>query len=221
MRRDIFRMHEDSRKQKRPPGKEMTYLRQILCLAVNFVSSRPEAEMKGLCTVAKEAKGAEPKGHHYVPAMYLRGFTGAKEQLYSIDRPSKKWFRTSPDNVAKKKNFNRIESPGMDPLVLEKTLSELESEVAPALEHIKETRSLAVEGDRSLLVNLMAAVALRNPRRREDLGNIITLAKLKHFAEQFGTKGNAHVKAEDFEASKEEIIIAEIDQHDPLAEALW
>jgi Protein of unknown function (DUF4238) len=46
---------------------------------------------------------AEPKGHHYVPAMYLRGFAGAKGQLFAINRAEDKWFRTSPDNVAKKK----------------------------------------------------------------------------------------------------------------------
>ncbi len=203
--------------------------------------SKPEVGI-----VAKEAKATEPKGHHYVPAMYLRGFTGAKDQLFSIDRPSEKWFRTAPDNVAKKKNFNRIEVEGMDPNAVEKVLSEFEGEVAPALERIKAAKSLAVEADRSLLVNFMAAVALRNPRRRTDLGKIISLAKRKDFADRFGTKEKfevtvAKMKAdgawnekaavtfedmqappeEIFETSKEEMIIAEIDHHDHLTEQLW
>jgi hypothetical protein len=83
------------------------------------------------------AKSSGPKGHHYVPTMYLRGFTGAKGQLLAIDQPHDKWFRTSPDNVAEKKNFNRIDVPGMDPNAIEKALSEFEGEVAPALERIK------------------------------------------------------------------------------------
>jgi hypothetical protein len=179
--------------------------------------------------------------------MYLRGFTGAKGQLYAIDRPEEKWFRTTPDNVAKKKHFNRIEVPGMDPNVMEKALSEFEGEVAPALERIKASKSLAVQDDRSLLVNFMAAVALRNPRRREDLEKIISLAKRKDFVDRFGTKEKFEatvkemkakgswndkaaitfeemvggVKEEDFDASKEEIIMAEINQHDPLTERLW
>jgi hypothetical protein len=111
---------------------------------------------------------AEPKGHHYVPAMYLRGFAGAKGQLFAINRAEDKWFRTSSDNVAKKKHFNRIEGPRMDPNALEKALSEFEGEVAPALQRIKDAKSLSVEADRSLLVNFMAAIALRNPRRRDE-----------------------------------------------------
>jgi hypothetical protein len=195
--------------------------------------------------VASAAKSAEPKGHHYVPAMYLRGFTGAKSQLFAINRAEEKWFRTAPENVAKKKHFDRLEIQGMEPNVLEKALSEFEGEVAPALERIKAAKSLAVEQDRSLLVNFIAAIALRNPRRREDLGKIISFAKRKEFADRFANKAKfeatakemkakgfwkeeltfeemiAGVKEEDFAASKEEIIMAEIDQHDPLTERLW
>jgi hypothetical protein len=190
---------------------------------------------------------AEPKGHHYVPAMYLRGFAGAKGQLFAINRAEDKWFRTSPDNVAKKKHFNRIEVPRMDPNALEKALSEFEGEVAPALERIKDAKSLSVEADRSLLVNFVAAIALRNPRRRDDLGKIISLEKRRSFFDRFGTKDKieatvhdmkskgllddqtalsfretvAGVKVEDFKATKEEIIVAEIDHHDLLTERLW
>jgi hypothetical protein len=190
---------------------------------------------------------AEPKGHHYVPAMYLRGFAGAKGQLFAINRAEDKWFRTSPDNVAKKKHFNRVEVPRMDPNALEKALSEFEGEVAPALERIKDAKSLSVEADRSLLVNFMAAIALRNPRRRDDLGKIISLEKRRSFFDRFGTKDKieaqvhdmkskgllddqtalsfretvAGVKVEDFKATKEEIIVAEIDHHDLLTERLW
>ena len=179
--------------------------------------------------------------------MYLRGFAGAKGQLFAINRAEDKWFRTSPDNVAKKKHFNRIEVPRMDPNALEKALSEFEGEVAPALERIKDAKSLSVEADKSLLVNFMAAIALRNPRRRDDLGKIINLEKRRSFFDRFGTKDKigaqvhdmkskgslddqtalsfretvAGVKVEDFKATKEEIIVAEIDHHDLLTERLW
>jgi hypothetical protein len=36
-------------------------------------------------TVAKEAKAAEPKRHHYVPCFYLKGFTGEKDPVFRFD----------------------------------------------------------------------------------------------------------------------------------------
>jgi hypothetical protein len=36
--------------------------------------------------VAKEAKGAPPRKHHFVPQFYLRGFVGAKDQKNRIAR---------------------------------------------------------------------------------------------------------------------------------------
>jgi hypothetical protein len=60
--------------------------------------------------VVKEAKAAEPKRHHYVPRFYLKGFTGEKDQLFAVNRPTGKSFRTGPENVAGKNYFNRIET---------------------------------------------------------------------------------------------------------------
>ena len=68
--------------------------------------------------------------------------------------------------------FNRIEVAGVDPNALEKALAEFEGEVAPALERIKEAKSLAKEEDRAHLVNFMAAIALRNPWRREAISQM-------------------------------------------------
>jgi hypothetical protein len=92
----------------------------------------------------------------------------------------------------------------------------------------------------------MAALALRNPRWREDLGNIISFQK-RSFVKGLQGKAREEVivgfmkasglerdettaslgrmidkaKDEDFAATREEIMMAEIDQHDPLAERLW
>jgi hypothetical protein len=195
--------------------------------------------------VAKEAKSAEPKMQHYVPQFYLRGFVGAKSQLFVVSRPEKKSFRTGPGNVAGENYFNRIEVEGMEPNAIEKALSEFEGEVGPALERIKEAKSLAKEEDRSLLVNFMAAIALRNPWRREAISQIHNELARGHFAAKFGTKeafekSAAEAKAagswndaitfEDvqgmladasFPLPKELGIVAEIDQHDHLTEILW
>ena len=49
--------------------------------------------------MAKEAKGAAPRKHHFVPQFYLRGFVGAKDQLFVVDRPTEKTFRTPPKTL--------------------------------------------------------------------------------------------------------------------------
>ena len=197
--------------------------------------------------VAKDAKSAEPKMQHYVPQFYLRGFVGTKDQLFVVDRRNKKVFRTGPGNVAGETHFNRIEVKAMAPNAVEKVLSEFESEAGPALERIKAAKSLAKEEDRAALVNLMAAVALRNPWRREAISEIHDEAARRQFAAKFGTKESwdksvAEMKAagvwneeagvtyEDmrdalkgakFEIPKELNIAVEIDHHDHLTELLW
>ncbi len=79
-----------------------------------------------------------------------------------INRPTEHTFRTAPNNVAGENYFNRIEVEGMDPNAVEKALAQFEGEIAPALERIKAAKSLAKEEDRSALVNLLAAVALKS-----------------------------------------------------------
>jgi Protein of unknown function (DUF4238) len=121
----------------------------------------------------KETKGAAPRKHHYVPQFYLRGFTGDKGQLLVTDRPSEKTFRTDPKNVAAQRDFNTVDIEGMDPQAVEKGLAEFEGEVAPALERIKAAKSLSVKEDRDLLMNLICALAIRNPRQRATINDFV------------------------------------------------
>jgi len=133
---------------------------------MNKIVSKPEAG-----TAQKEAKGAAPRKHHYVPQFYLRGFAGDKGQLLVTDRPSEKVFRTNPGNVAAQRDFNTIEAEGADPHVVEKALAEFEGKVAPALERIKAVKSLANAEDRNLLMNLICGLAIRNPRQRATIND--------------------------------------------------
>ncbi len=196
--------------------------------------------MKG-CIVAKEAKAAEPKKQHYVPRFYLRGFTGEKGKLFAVDRPTGHSFRPPPEGVAAQNFFNRIEVEGMDPNELEKALAEFEGEMAPALERIKAEKSLAKEEDRAHLMNLMAALALRNPSTREAFSQIHDQLARLHFAAQFGTQAAVDdaiaggmlpkgmtvaelqmgLADESFPMPKPLIMAFEIDMHDPVTEKLW
>ena len=77
--------------------------------------------------------------HHYVPRCYLKGFSVARKkrrQVVVFDCKSGKSFATATENIAVEKDFNRVEVEGHPPDVLEKAMSEFESEVASALERI-------------------------------------------------------------------------------------
>jgi hypothetical protein len=194
--------------------------------------------------VAKEAKAAAPRKHHYVPQFYLRGFVGEKDQLFVIDRPSERTFRTPPKNVAAERDFNRVEIEGMDPDAVEKALAEFEGKVAPALERIKEAKSLANKDDRDALMNLISALTIRNPRIRSTINDFIGELAQKAMESGLATeeRWNSQVaqmkKAEGanvsyadmkkmveerrhkIEVAKEFNVAVELDQHDGLVQHL-
>jgi hypothetical protein len=190
--------------------------------------------------VAKEAKAADPKSHHYVPRFYLRGFTGPKGRLFAVNRPTGHSFRPPPEGVATENYFNRIELEGMDKNELEKALAEFEGEMGPALERVKEAKSLAEEEDRAHIMNFMAALALRNPSTRSALSQIHDQMARLHFAAQFATQAAVDqavaagmlatgttvadiqtvLQDESFPMPKPLIMAFEIDMHDPVTEKL-
>lgn len=107
--------------------------------------------------------------HHYLPQCYLKGFVRHREtpKLFVVDAEKKVSFTTNTLNVAQVRDFHRLDLDGVSPDALEAALSEFEGELAPALEKIIATQSLADERDRILLLNLIAVVAAKNPRLRE------------------------------------------------------
>jgi hypothetical protein len=113
------------------------------------------------------------KKHHYVPQMYLSGFANAAGQLYAVNAEERKCFRPTPANIAAERDFNTIEAEGVPPDALEKELAKLEGEIAPGIERIREAASFGENGkDREDIINLIAVMALRNPRSRKDMGKL-------------------------------------------------
>ena len=98
--------------------------------------------------------------HHYLPQCYLKGFVRHREtpKLFVVDAKKKAAFTTNPLNVAQVRDFHRVDVEGMPPDALEAALGGFESELAPSLEKIVATQSLADERDRILLLNLAAIV---------------------------------------------------------------
>jgi hypothetical protein len=112
------------------------------------------------------------KRHHFVPKCYLESFSvknpkKRKSNLYAFDAVDRKVFRPAPDNVALQTDFNTIDLEGHKPDAFENAMAGVESDIGPALVRIVETKSLKNEDDRTLLLNLIGLLHIRNPRQRE------------------------------------------------------
>lgn len=107
--------------------------------------------------------------HHYLPQCYLRGFVHHREkpELFVVDGKDGRSFTTSPRKVAQERDFHTVQVDGLAPDALEQALAQVESEIAPALVRIAETRSMKHGDDRILVLNLAALIAVKNPRHRE------------------------------------------------------
>jgi hypothetical protein len=99
----------------------------------------------------------------------LKGFVRdrRKPKLFVIDGKERRSFLTAPANVAAERDFHRIEVEGHEPDALEKSFSGFEGEVNHALDRIIAARSISDDNDRTYLLNLMALLAVKNPRHRE------------------------------------------------------
>lgn len=113
--------------------------------------------------------------HHYVPQCYLKGFAKDpdKPKLFVIDGKERRTFCTAPANVAAERDFHRIEVEGHRPDTLENAFSGFESDVSRALDRIIRARSISDADDRAYLLNLMALMTIKSPRRRENWRNFV------------------------------------------------
>lgn len=116
---------------------------------------------------------AEAHNHHFVPQGYLRHFAngvGRKAKVNAFDLTQAKRFETLVRNVASQRDFNRIDAEGQHPNALEDAYAEFEAEAAPAIARIVSDKKFAGR-DRDLVLNLMALLGVRHPKRRKTLGN--------------------------------------------------
>ena len=111
--------------------------------------------------------------HHYVPQMYLSGFTDEKGQCFAVDASTRASFRSAPEGISAKRDYNLIEAPGVPPDALEKELGNFEGVIAPGIKRIRETASFGENGkDREDVINLITLLAVRNPRTRKDMEHL-------------------------------------------------
>jgi hypothetical protein len=112
---------------------------------------------------------ATARRHHYVPQCYLNGFVADREKpkLFVVDLETRSTFETAPANVAAERDFHKIDLEGHPPDALENAFSKFETQLDHALKRIVAAKSIADEKDRNLVFELMAVLAVKNPRLRE------------------------------------------------------
>jgi len=105
-----------------------------------------------------------------VSQTYLARFTreGRKDsKLHVVDLRQRKVFLTSPANVCKERDFNRIESATLPLDALETALSRFEDLVGGALTEIQRAPEAISWSNWNTILNFMALLAVRNPIVRE------------------------------------------------------
>lgn len=109
--------------------------------------------------------------HHFLSQCYLRGFTkngSKKSRLIALDLEKRRHFETNPRNVGGIRDFNRIEVEGVDQEILEKSLSDFESDAATALRAVAEGADFTGERMETILT-LIGLLAVRSPQMRETM----------------------------------------------------
>jgi hypothetical protein len=110
------------------------------------------------------------RGHHWISQTYLARFTvdGRKDsQLHVVDLALRKDFPTTPANICKERDFNRIESSELPPDALETALSKFEELLAPALTEVLQAPELTSWNNWNTILNFVALLAARNPVMRQ------------------------------------------------------
>jgi hypothetical protein len=108
------------------------------------------------------------RAHHFVPRCYLNNFTTAGKIL-AVDLSTGRRFSTNTKNVAQERDFNRIDSGTLPPDALEMAYATFESELAPVLKKLGSGKTCN-DDEFSYVLNLIALLAIRNPRFRESFG---------------------------------------------------
>ena len=108
--------------------------------------------------------GNEPRQHHYVPRFYLRGFTdSAREdgQLWVHDRKLDRRYPSNPANVARERDFNRVDLPEGDPNAVEAAFAALENRAAPIFAETGIRREVPTGEDLAVLMQFAALQLVR------------------------------------------------------------
>jgi hypothetical protein len=144
--------------------------------------------------------------HHYVPKLYLRGFTydNKHRMVHVVDGVKKRAYPTNIINVGAERDFNKLEIKGVNPDKLELGYNKFETEVAEAIDRVRRSRNFGDSKDRALILNLIGLMAIRNPRWRKAMNDFaarvakmmmdLALETPERWAQQVaGAKGRGYI----------------------------
>jgi len=111
------------------------------------------------------------KKHHFIPQLYLSGFTDSGTEnglLYTHDLDSLRTWEAKPRNVAFENDFYKIDLAGVDVDEVERSFWPLEGEAARVLRKVIESDQIPVQPeDYNILMHFMATLLVRPPVVRE------------------------------------------------------
>ena len=133
----------------------------------------------------------EPRRHHYVPKCWLAGFTDTGEEngtLWVTDLGRRKQWNGRPDSNGFIKDFYRISDDGLDPVIAERALAEIESQVAPILRAVDRERCPPDKEDFARLLYFMAIQWARVPAFRPMILKILNDTAREKLAAELKTR---------------------------------
>jgi len=130
------------------------------------------------------------RAHHFVPQFLLAGFTplGSKEDfLWAFDRKTGKQWHTKPANVAHRKDFYRVDVPGVPPDVVESGLSKMESHSSNVIREIIRTKTIPRGDDYVTFMNFTALMSVRVPSGRDMINQGVDFISKQHLKAALST----------------------------------
>ena len=122
------------------------------------------------------------RAHHFVPDFLLAGFTpaGSKDDfLWASDLQTGKQWNTKPKNVAHRRDFYRVDVPGLDPNAIESGLSTIEGQASGVISEVLKTHAMPSGDDYLILMNFLALMHVRVPRARDSMNQSVDIVS-KH-----------------------------------------
>ncbi len=115
--------------------------------------------------------GMRSRRHHFVPRFLLGAFTDTGEPngflfVHDLKGRRRRAWRVRPLRVAHERDYYRVEIPGHDPGLAEDALGKIESAAAPIIRRIREIDALPPYDDFGVLLDFVATLAARVPKRR-------------------------------------------------------
>jgi hypothetical protein len=135
--------------------------------------------------------GSEPRAHHIVPRCWLAGFTETcrnDDKLWVTDFTRKKQWQSTPGNSGRIRDYYRVSDPSLDPVVVEKALSQMEDIIAPILKEIEGERRPPRDDELAELLQFMAIQFVRLPAFRISALKVLEKINIENMAEALKTE---------------------------------